>query len=311
MKKISFVIPCYRSEHTIQMVVSEIQQTMQSSDYEYEIILVSDHSPDDVYKVISKMAKQYINIKGIEFTRNFGQHAALMAGYRAAQGDIIVSLDDDGQTPAGSAIELIKKLESGYDVVYASYSNKKHSRFRNWGSRVNDYMAEWLINKPHNVKVSSYFAMTKTICQEIIRYNNPYPYVLGLVLRSSLSICNVSVEHRERQFGNSGYSIKKLVALWLNGFTAFSVKPLRLATVIGLFTSFCGFCFALYVVLRRLIYPEIPAGYSSLMAVQLFTGGVIMMCLGLIGEYVGRIYISLNNSPQYVIRSTINIDEDK
>jgi len=311
VKQISFVIPCYRSENTIKSVVAEIQETMQNSGYKYEIILICDHSPDNVYEIIIELAHKNNNIKGMEFTKNFGQHAALMAGYRVASGDIIVSLDDDGQTPANSALALISKIEEGYDVVYASYKNKKHSRFRNWGSRVNDHMAEWLINKPHDIKVSSYFAMTKTVCQEIVRYKNPYPYVLGLVLRSSVSICNVDVIHRERQIGVSGYSLKKLIALWLNGFTAFSVKPLRLATIIGFGTSLCGFLFTIYIVLRKLVYPNIPTGYSSLMAVQLFTGGMILMCLGLIGEYVGRIYISLNNSPQYVIRDTVNIHESK
>lgn len=309
VQKLSFVIPCYNSENTIASVINEIDVIMQQkNEYEYEIIAVNDSSPDNVWYVLENLTKERSNIKAIDLAKNMGKHSALMAGYSYAQGDIIISLDDDGQCPVDRLWDLLEPLEHGYDIVIARYPKKKQSAFKNFGSKVNDLMACFLLNKPKDLKLSNFYAIKRFICKEILRYTNPYPYISGLFLRSTMRIKNVYMEERERILGNSGYTFSKSLKLWLNGFTAFSVKPLRIATIIGFFTSLSGFIFALYVVLRKIYYPNIPSGYSSIMAVQLFIGGVIMLCLGLIGEYVGRIYISLNNSPQYVIRQTKNIE---
>lgn len=312
MMKISFVIPCYNSENTIKSVISEIVTIMKiHQGFSYEIILISDNSPDKVFEVIEQEGKNDINIKGIRLAKNFGQHAALMAGYSQCNGDIIVSLDDDGQTPADEVFNLIDKLQDGYDVVYASYGDKKHSIFRNMGSLFNDLMAEYLISKPKNLKVSSFFVARKYIIEEMIKYNKPYPYLLGLVLRATNNVSNIQVNHRERELGKSGYTFKKLISLWLNGFTAFSVKPLRIATFIGFIFAFAGFLFGTYIIVNKIFNPQILAGYSSLMSAILLVGGMIMLMLGIIGEYIGRIYISINNAPQYVIRDTININESE
>ena len=309
VKKISFVIPCYRSEKTLPRVVAEIQEKMKwLAQYEYDIFLVNDCSPDDTFKVIKELAKEHENIKGIDFARNFGQHSALMAGLRHSDGDYVVCLDDDGQTPADEADKLLDKLEEGYDAVYAKYEHKRHSAFRNFGSRLNEVMTRIMLGKPKDLYVSSYFAVKRFVVDDMVRYENSYPYVIGLVLRSTRKIANVSVSHREREEGISGYTFKKLIGLWFNGFTAFSVKPLRIATVIGAGSAVVGFCYGIYTIIKRLFNPAVPMGFSSTMAAIVFFGGMIMLMLGLIGEYIGRIYISLNNSPQYVIREKINID---
>ena len=308
MKKISFVIPCYRSENTLPHVVAEIDEKMQSlREYEYDIFLVNDCSPDGTLEVIRKLCGEHDNIKGIDLARNFGQHSALMAGLRHSDGDYVVCLDDDGQTPANEVDKLLEKLEEGYDAVYAKYDRKQHSAFRNFGSRVNELMTRIMLGKPAKLYVSSYFAVKRFVVEDMIRYENSYPYVIGLVLRSTGNITNVSVNHRERESGTSGYTVKKLMGLWLNGFTAFSVKPLRIATCIGAFSAVLGFLYGIYTIVKRLINPDVPMGFSSTMAAIVFFGGMIMLMLGLIGEYIGRIYISLNNSPQYVIREKINI----
>lgn len=309
VKKVSFVIPCYRSEKTLSRVVAEIQEKMKwLAQYEYDIFLVNDCSPDDTFKVIKELAKEHKNIKGIDFARNFGQHSALMAGLRHSDGDYVVCLDDDGQTPADEADKLLDKLEEGYDAVYAKYEHKRHSTFRNLGSRLNEVMARIMLGKPKNLYVSSYFAVKRFVVEDMVRYENSYPYVIGLVLRSTQKIANVPVSHREREEGISGYTFKKLIGLWFNGFTAFSVKPLRIATVIGAGSAAVGFCYGIYTIIKRLFNPAVPMGFSSTMSAIVFFGGMIMLMLGLIGEYIGRIYISLNNSPQYVIREKINID---
>ncbi len=312
MKKISFVIPCYRSQDTLGKVVAEIDEKMREmQDYTYEVILVNDCSPDDTILTIRRLCEEKPSgngmRKGLSFAKNFGQHSALMAGLRASEGDYVVCLDDDGQTPANQVDRLVKKLEEGYDAVYAKYAHKQHSAFRNLGSRVNELMARVMLGKPKELYISSYFIVRRFVAEDMIRYQNSYPYVIGLVLRATKSIANVDVDHRERETGSSGYTFKKLLGLWFNGFTAFSVKPLRIATAIGSFSAALGFLYGIYTVVKKIVRPDVPMGFSSTMAAIVFFGGMIMVMLGLIGEYIGRIYISLNNSPQYVIREKINM----
>ena len=312
MKKVSFVIPCYRSEHTLPHVVKEIEEKMKTlKQYEYDLILVNDCSPDDTFGTIRTLCREHKNIKGISFAKNFGQHAALMAGLRHSDGDYVVCLDDDGQTPADEVDKLLEKLEEGYDAVYAKYEHKQHSAFRNMGSKVNELMTRVMLNKPADLYVSSYFAVKKFVVDDMVRYENSYPYVIGLVLRATKNITNVTVNHREREEGSSGYTVKKLLGLWFNGFTAFSVKPLRIDTAIGAVSAVVGFLYGAFTIIKRLVNPDVPMGFSSTMSAIVFFGGMIMLMLGLIGEYVGRIYISLNNSPQYVIREIINPEKEE
>lgn len=313
MKKVSFVIPCYRSEHTIMGVVAEIDEKMKelSSSYEYDIFLINDCSPDNTFQVIRKLCENRKDVKGISFAKNFGQHAALMAGLRFSDGDYVVCLDDDGQTPANEVDKLLAKLEEGYDAVYARYDHKQHSAFRNLGSKVNELMTRMMLEKPAELYISSYFAVKRFVVEDMIRYENSYPYVIGLVLRATKNITNVAVQHRERTEGASGYTLKKLLGLWLNGFTAFSVKPLRIATGVGGVFAALGFLYGIYTIVKWFLVPGVPVGFSSMMSAIVFFGGMIMVMLGLIGEYIGRIYISLNNSPQYVIREQINLFEKK
>lgn len=306
MKKVSFVIPCYRSALTIRAVADEIDSAMaELPEYEHEIILVNDCSPDNTFEVISELALQRGHITAVDLARNFGQHAALMAGMRRSSGDIIVCLDDDGQTPACEVGRLLEKLEEGFDVVYASYDSKQHSGFRNFGSRVNALMTEIMLGKPRELSLTSYFAAKRFIIDEMLRYENCFPYVMGLVLRSTKNICNVPVTHRKREEGRSGYTMGKLLSLWMNGFTSFSIKPLRMATYLGAFTAFLGFVYAVIIVIRHFTEGMAPLGWSSTTALLLLLGGIILVVLGLIGEYVGRIFMCVNSSPQYVERQII------
>lgn len=312
MRKISFVIPCYRSKDTIESVVVEIKETIQLNElYEYEIILVNDSSPDNVMEVLHELAKKNKQIKVVNLSKNFGQHSAIMSGFSFVTGDIIICLDDDGQTPANEMFKLIDELDQGYDIVYANYESKEHSVFRNFGTYVNNKMAEVLIKKPKNINMTSYFATRRFVVDEVVKYQNAFPYIGGLLFRVSNRISKVTVKHRKRLIGESGYSFKSLFTLWLNGFTAFSVKPLRISSFIGFLFAIFGFLYGIVVIYNRLTNPDIPLGYSSLISAIIFIGGMIMIMLGLIGEYIGRIYISINKSPQYVIREKINIDENE
>lgn len=308
MQMISFVIPCYRSLQTLPGVIQEIKDTMKTlKKYEYEIVLVNDSSPDDTFSVITGLCRENDNITGINLARNFGQHAALMAGFRYVKGDIVVCLDDDGQTPACEVGRLLAGIEEGADVVYAKYNHKHHSGFRNFGSHVNEVMTRVMLGKPKDLYVSSYFAAKRFVVDEMIRYEYAYPYVIGLVLRTTKNIVNVEIDHRDRQAGESGYTIKKLLGLWFNGFTAFSVKPLRVATVTGTICALCGFAYGIYTIIKKIFIqpPDLVIGFSALMSVIVFMGGMLMLMMGLVGEYMGRMYVSMNNSPQYVIREIV------
>ena len=285
---VSFVIPCYRSEATLPGVIREIQDTMEKmKDYGYEIVLVNDCSPDGTFSVIRKLCQENDNIVGIDLARNFGQHSALMAGFHYVKGDVIVCLDDDGQTPADEADRLLMGIERG--------------------SHVNELMTRVMLGKPKDLYLFSYFAVKRFVVDEMLRYEFAYPYVIGLVLRTTKNIINVDVEHRDRQAGVSGYTIGKLLNLWFNGFTAFSVKPLRIATVTGAGCAFLGFAYGIYTIIKKIFItpPDLVTGFSALMSVLVFMGGMMMLMLGLLGEYMGRMYISMNNSPQFVIRECI------
>lgn len=307
MEKVSFVIPCYRSEKTLSSVVQEICDTMDTmvESYTYEIILIDDCSPDQTYQEIRRIAGSHKNIIGASLARNFGQHCAIMAGFRYVSGDIVVCLDDDGQTPANEVGKLLRKIGEGFDVVYAQYEHKHHSAFRNLGSKMNSLMAEVMLDKPKELFLSSYFAARRFVIEEMKRYGGAFPYVIGLVLRSTKRVANVVVNHRDRLCGVSGYNIGKLLSLWLNGFTAFSVKPLRAASYAGVVSAILGMFYLIYVIVLRFVANSAPPGWSTLIGITLILGGSIMLMLGLIGEYVGRIYMCINNTPQYLIREQV------
>lgn len=312
MQKISFVIPCYNSEKYVSNTVEKLEQVIekQLKEYETEVILVNDGSKDNTFRTIEQIASKNNHVTAIDFTRNFGQHSAIMAGLNQSNGDIIICLDDDGQTPPEEVTKLIDALDENTDVVYAKYEEKKHNTFRNFGSIVNSMMAQVLLNKPKDLYISSFFAMRSYIKDEIITYRNPYPYMEGLVLRATNKIKNVTVNHKEREVGKSQYTIKKLFSLWVNGFTNFSVKPLRIAIFFSVLFIVIGIIATIALVINKIMNPAVPMGWTSMIILLLIIGAVITFILGLIGEYVGRIYISINNNPQYVIRKVVKNEKE-
>lgn len=309
---LSFVIPCYRSEFTIESVINEIIDTVsgRKDKYDYEIICVNDCSPDNVLSVLIKIAAENYKIKVINFAKNMGKHAAVLAGYSYAQGKYVVTMDDDFQCPTYELWRLLKPVENDEcDIASANYKKKKQSVWKNAGSKINMVMSQIMLGKPKGLRLENFNIKKNFVVKEMIKYDKPYPYIEGLTYRITDRISVVDMEERARGDNQAtGFTLHKSLSLWLNGFTAFSVKPLRLSTVMGFILAFAGFVFGLVMVIRKIINPEIAAGYTSMLAVQLFIGGIIMIILGLIGEYIGRIYICLNNSPQYVIRDKININ---
>lgn len=309
MQKLSYVIPCYRSQHTLEAVVAEITAKMKTlPQYAYEIVLVNDCSPDDTLGTIRRLVAADAHVQGVDLARNFGQHAALMAGFHQCSGDVVVCLDDDGQTPADEVDRLLQKIDEGCDVVYARYDTKQQAVWRNLGSWLNSKMTEIMLGKPPELVVNSYFAARRFVVEEMLRYEHCYPYVIGLVLRTTKNIGNVPVHHRARAQGSSGYTLGKLLNLWMNGFTSFSVKPLRIATYFGTFSALAGFVYLIYIVINHFTRHTAPLGWASTTALLLLLGGMILLVLGLIGEYVGRIYMCANAAPQYVAREYLRHD---
>lgn len=312
MKKISGVIPCYCSEHTVEIVIERIKKTIkQDGRYDYEIICVNDCSPDGTMIALRKMAEDDEKIKVINLSRNFGQHGAVMAGFHYVTGDIIVCMDDDGENAPENMFLLVDKLDEGYDWATAKYVNEKRSPIRSLGTKISFEMSTHLVGKPKEIDLNSYSAFKRFIADEVIKYENPYPFVHGLMLRVTRNIVNVEMPREKRLEGGSGYTIKKLVALWMNGFTAFSEKPLRVASYIGLGAALVGFIAGIVVIIRKIMIPDIAAGYSSVMAMLFFLFGIIMMFMGMLGEYIGRMYISINNAPQFVVKETLNINGEE
>ncbi len=309
MKKLSIVIPVYNSEKTIEEVVNEIEIAVSklNSKFELEIILVNDYSKDNSLEVCKNICKNLPFVKLISFSKNFGQHNALIAGIKVASGDYIISMDDDLQTPPNEMGKLIDELEkNNYDVVFAKYKTENKSIFRIFGSFINNKMANILTEKPKNITTSSYFIIKKYIANEIIKYDNAYPYLGGLIFRVTQNVGNILIQHKDRKTGKSNYTLITLLQLWFNGFTSFSVKPLRISSIFGLFLSITGFIYLLIIIIRKIINPGIPAGWTSIMAVIIFFGGIQLLSIGLLGEYIGRVFLSINKKPQYVIKEKYN-----
>lgn len=310
---ISFVIPCYKSAGSVGLVIQEIRDVVaQRPEFDYEVVAVNDCSPDNVLEVLEAEAAADKKVKVIDLAKNGGRHNALMAGYHIARGKYVVCLDDDCQCPMDRFWDLLRPVETGKaDVAMAKYVGKRQqSGIKNLGSLFNDIGATWLLEKPRDLHFSNFAVMRDYIREEVVRYKNPYPYVTGLMYRASARVVNVEMEDRERTIGQGNYTLRKSIALLTNVFTSFSVKPLRLASMVGVLCAGIGFLYLLFTIVWKLTHPMVTAGYSSLLSVMLFVGGMIMLMLGVIGEYVGRIYICINSAPQFVVRRTYNVEEE-
>jgi undecaprenyl-phosphate 4-deoxy-4-formamido-L-arabinose transferase len=275
--------------------------------YDLEIILVNDGSPDNSAAVCRELADDFEDVRFVNLSRNFGEHNAVMAGLHHVTGDCAVIMDDDFQNPPGEVVKLVEELRRGYDVVFSKYEVKQHSLLRNLGSRFNNYVATLLLQKPRDLYLSSFKAISRFAIDQVIQYSGPHPYLDGLLLRFTRNYSCVAVAHAAREKGKSGYTIRKLVSLWLNMFTNFSVLPLRLASLAGLLFSLIGMVTALVFAIEKLRNPELPAGWASLIVSLFVIGGIQLFALGMIGEYLGRLFLKENGQPQFVVRETRNV----
>lgn len=307
---LSVVIPCYCAAGNIINVLREIDHALKDRQLNYEVILVNDASPDDTYAVISSIALERQNVVAVDLAKNSGQHAAIMAGFHYARGNMVATFEDDGQSDAGLLPAMADKLNEGFDVVMPRYTQRAQpSPARRLGSKCAKIMEDWMIEKPEGIYVSIYFMARRFVINEVIKYDQPYPYIAGLLLRSTYNICNIEAVQKERLSGASGYNFKKLFSLWLNGFTAFSIKPLRVSIILGAVSAGAGIISGIIVVCRKLMGYGVALGWSSMMAVMLFMFGILLAVMGMAGEYIGRIYMCVNKTPQFLVREVAGLEK--
>ena len=309
----SIVIPCYNSSHTIRDVVELTAEKMtELGRTPFEFVLVDDHSPDDGATVceLRKLADEYDYVKMIELAINSGQHNAILAGMNYADGDVLIGMDDDMQTHPSQLPVLFDEFDKGFDIVYGYYPDKKHSLFRNFGSWVNYISARILIGKTKEMRTSSFWIIRRFVRDYVIQYKSRYTHLQGLFLRTTRNVSSVPIDHFERAYGKSNYTLKKLLSLWSN-IMGYSIVPLRIAIRFGSVISLIGLIGAVIVIVRKLLLPATQVGWSSLMCAVFFFSGVIMVFLGLIGEYIGRIFLTIGNHPQFVVRHVYEGKQDR
>ena len=302
----SIVIPCYRSSHTIRDVVKLTSEEMtRIGRTPFEFILVDDFSPDQgaTIRELRSLADQYDFVTVVELAKNAGQHNAIMAGLHQAKGDIIILMDDDGQTHPSQLSTLLGGLDDAHDVVYGYYPEKKHSGFRNFGSWVNFTTVRILIGKPKDLRTSSYCVMRKYVRDSIIEYPAQYSHMQGLVLRtvSPERIQSIPIQHFERAYGTSNYSLRKLISLWSN-IAGFSIVPLRISRRIGEFLALMSFLGMIWLIIQKLSQHTQILGWTSTMLTIIFFSGITIMTLGIVGEYIGRMFLTIGKYPQFVVR---------
>ena len=303
---LTFVIPMYNSAETIAALVRDIAAL--SIDEGHEVVLVNDGSADRTFEVCRELVRTLpIPITVVEHARNFGEHNAVLTGWRHARGRYIVNLDDDGQNPPDEAVRLWQHAKDrDLDVVYGHYAVKQHSAFRNFGSWLTNRMTDAALDKPAGFYLSSFRCVSSYIARQVTSYAGPYPYIDGLLLQVTQRIGSITVRHEQRRAGQSGYTLTRLIRLWLSAWLNFSLLPLRLATLLGFATAMAGLvAFGLVVVLY--LSNRGPAyGWGWVMATLLVFSGTQLVMLGLIGEYLGRTFLTVNQRPQSAVREVLS-----
>ncbi|OFX46465.1 MAG: glycosyl transferase family 2 [Bacteroidetes bacterium GWA2_30_7] len=303
MIEISVVIPVYNSEDNLAELEKRLTQAL--INIKYEIVLINDYSKDSSWDVIFKLTTQNKNIVGINLMKNFGQDNAIMAGLNVAQGNYIVIMDDDLQHSPFDIIKLYEECKKGYDVCYANFTKKKQALWKNIGSWLNGKVSETIINKPKYLYLSPFKVISKQVIDEVIKYHGPYPYVDGLIFSITSNITQIDVEHHKRFEGKGNFNFFRSVTVFLKLATSFSVIPLRISSFIGFGVSLVGFMLAFYYLYQYLFSDNIVEGWTSLIVIILILGGLILLSLGLIGEYLGRTYLNLNKKPQFTIKHIV------
>lgn len=307
MASLSIVIPVYNAEKTIGDLCRKLMLLL-ATDYRLEIVLINDFSRDGTDAVCKRLKAEFPEtVTYARLSRNFGEHNAVMAGLNQARGDYVVIMDDDFQNPPEEVNSLMAEILKGYDVVYSQYPEKNDSLFRNLGSYLNGSMARVILNKPANLYLSSFKAMNRFMVDQLVTYKNPNPYLDAIILKTTGNIGTVEVRHDQRRQGRSGYTLRKLAALWGDMIVSYSLIPLRILAVIGFILTLLGIYSVADMMIRNLL-PQFsdPSDLEELTSVTLFFRGFQLLATGILGEYVGRIYLKLNQEPQFIVRELVD-----
>jgi undecaprenyl-phosphate 4-deoxy-4-formamido-L-arabinose transferase len=300
---LSVVIPVYNGAASIGELVGALSGLSIAGGL--EIVLVNDGSRDNSLEVCRELvSRASVPITLVNLSRNFGEHNAVIAGLNQARGQFIITMDDDLQNPPEEVARLFEHTrDGGYDVVYTYYARKEHEAWRNLGSAFTNWCADWLIDKPKGLYLSSFRCMSAFARDQVVTYAGPYPYVDGLLMQATQNIGRLEVKHLPRAMGRTNYTLRRLIRLFLSMFLNFSVMPLRMAAIAGFVMSGLGLAGMLFVLLEA-IFGDTPSGWASLMSAFLLLAGVQLVILGLMGEYLGRLYLTVNRKPQFIVRQT-------
>ena len=307
MKEISVVIPVYKSEKCIPELTKQISDALK--DFNWELILVNDCSPDNSWTEIKKVAAENNNITGINLRKNGGQDLAILAGLNHAKGKWIVIMDDDLQHSPYDIPKLYTQAQKGFDVVYADFKQKKQKLWKNLGSWLNGKVSEITLGKPKGIYLSPFKIISSSVVKEMCKLNNLFPYIDGLIFQVTKNITQINIEHHKREYGKSNFTLVKSMQVFFRMMFGFSTFPLNFATYIGFFSSTMGFVLAIYFLVKFLLGLEPLTGWTSLIMVILILGGLILLALGIIGKYIGQMYLTINNSPKYIIKETVGYEE--
>jgi undecaprenyl-phosphate 4-deoxy-4-formamido-L-arabinose transferase len=301
---LTIVVPLYNSMETIERLVAELTRLTVPGGH--ELILVNDGSRDSTCEVAERLIAQTdFPVTLVKLARNFGEHNAVMAGFHEAKGDYVINLDDDLQNPPSEVLKLLDFARANkFEVVYSYYEEKQHASWRNWGSWLTNRVADLLLDKPKGLYLSSFRCVTAFVVKEICKYDGPFVYVDGLILQVTQNIGRLQVAHAGRESGRSGYTLGKLIKLWLSMFVNFSTMPLHMATMLGFALAGIGFLYTVSVFVEHYVFGT-PAGWGSLMAALLVFCGAQLILLGLVGEYLGRLYLTANKKPQFVVKQIV------
>lgn len=306
--KISIIIPVYNSETSLPLLIERINKIFVLLDYDYEVICINDNSKDNSWSVLKHLAKKNIKIKPINLLKNYGQHNAVLCGFRYMKGDFAVTIDDDLQNPPEEIPKLIEKINEGYDCVFGKFREKKHSFFRKVGTKIIGYLNYKIFDKPQNITLSNVRIIKKEVIERVLSYKTPKPYIPGLVLMFSDKIGNVLIEHNEREIGKSNYNIMTILKLVSTILFIYSSFPIRLVSAFGFGISFFSFVLGLFYIIKNITVGVTVPGWTTVAVLSSFLGGYIILMLGMIGEYLARIIRQANFNKSYIVKEKINID---
>jgi undecaprenyl-phosphate 4-deoxy-4-formamido-L-arabinose transferase len=306
--EISVVIPVYNSAEIIDSLYSKIVSALK--DISYEIVFINDCSKDNGWQAIRSLAQKNKNITGVNLRKNSGQDNALLAGLRISKGNYVLIMDDDLQHDPDDILKLYDACKNGFDVCYANFSDRKQSNIKNAGSDLNGKMAQLLVQKPKEIYLSPFKIVNRSTVNEIVKFSGPYPYIDGIILTITSNITQIDLKHSERSSGKSNYTFSRSMSVFMKHFTGFSVLPLRIATITGCIATFTGFCLILKYLYDYFIAKNFIEGWTTVVVLIIFFSGLILITLGIVGEYIGRMYLAINNKPQYSISEIVKSSEN-